>query len=222
MTRFPALCLWFGLCGSPTHFAAADLHHAFAGESATEKQLWCRLFSCTPDIFSVVQKVKRQGEVEYYEFSPRGGVGQGINARGAAALVMYFRPGVRAADQPKRIAYDEVWVEKQYADMDHNNKLSKADKIAGVTYIYWNSDRFALYLTYGAANLLNVPFSLIDRTQKPSPLERFTYRSLNNVGFVRDMRDWNEIQRVLDKGEWCVLDNIGDRRWFEAAIAQLK
>jgi len=95
--------------------------------------------------------------------------------------------------------YDEIVSEKTYADMNSDNKLSSADKLADVSYIYWKEGKFVLCITFSAANTMTVPFSLLDRDQKPSELDAFLYRSMNNVQRV-DITNWIDIQRALDKG----------------------
>jgi len=187
-----------------------------------ERELLCIIFSCKPNPFVQVTKTKQRGQFEYYEFSRGNPAPEIATKSGNLQFEMYNREYSKPVEPPKSIEYDESWCEKVYADMDANNRLSKADKIADLTSTYWKNNSFLLSITYSAADLLKVPFSVIQRDGKPTPFERFAYLSLNKISLVRDMRDWGDIQRVLDNGEWLVVDSIRDRLWFDKAVSELR
>ena len=94
-----------------------------------------------------------------------------------------------------------MWVTKVYADMDFNNRRSRADELADVSYDYWKAGNFVVTLVYSAADLTYVPMTLLLKDGKPSPQEEFTYKEID--------------------GEWFVLESIWDRVWFDAAVVEL-
>ena len=165
-----------------------------------EQDLLCQINTCDRD--PLIEVVKRQevGRIKFYAISPKGRMASGVKLRGSLRLVMYNRPINNVGENPQYLDYDEVWVTKVYADMDFNNRRSRADELADESYDYWKTGNFVVTLVYSAADLMYVPMTLL-RGDKPSPQEEFTYKKID--------------------GEWFVLDSLWDRVWFDAAVEEL-
>jgi len=165
-----------------------------------EQELLCRINSCDPDPLIDVVKRKELGRIKFYTISPKGRMARGFKLRGSSKLIMYNRPINKVSENPQYLDHDEVWVTKQYSDMDFNNRRSRADELANVTYDYWKSGVFLVTLVYSAADLMYVPLTLL-RGEEPSPQEEFVYKKFD--------------------GEWFVLNSVWDRVWFDAAVKEL-
>ena len=171
-------------------FLVATINSKAQGQS--ERNLYCRILSCGDDAFHKTIKITKAGTIEYFAFSPRGF--SGFPGRGMAALEMYYRSGgtTTSASNPLKCEYDEIWVEKAYAD---------TGRVADVAYTYWKDDHFQVTIAYAAADPRYVPRSVLSKDGKPSELEIF-------------------LHRLID-GEWFVFDHVSDRVWFDDAVKSL-
>ena len=170
-----------------------------------EQQAWCRMFTCTPDALTFRIKEKKAGNVTYFPIE--GGV---------------YRPGGRPVGSLQHLAYDEVWIEWVFADMDFDNRLSQRDRLADISYAYWKGGAFVLSLTFAAADPRYVPRNLTERGREPSQLERFLYQRMNGIGPATTMKIPAGVRAAVGIEEWFVVDRIMDRTWFETEAATLK
>ena len=171
-------------------FLVATINSKAQGQS--ERNLYCRIFSCGEDAFHKITKITEAGTIEYFAFSPRGF--PGFPGRAVVALEMYYRPGGTTTPDPNplKCEYDEIWVEQAYAD---------TRSVADVAYTYWKDDHFQVAIVCAAADLRYVPWTVLSKDGKPSELEIFLYRLID--------------------GEWFVLDHVSDRVWFDDAVKSL-
>ena len=112
-------------------FLVATINSKAQGQS--ERNLYCRSLSCGDDAFHKTIKITKAGTIEYFAFSPEGF--PVFLGAGMAALEMYsrFRRHDYVASNPLKCEYDEIWVEKAYAD---------TGRVADVAYTYWKDDHF--------------------------------------------------------------------------------
>jgi hypothetical protein len=175
--------------------------HSKLLESIPEKELYCRIYSCKPDPSVNQTKKMDNGRIQYFEFLPRGLIVRGLPLKGAMLYEMFNREITKPGNEPKTVEYDEIWFEEVYADLNMDKKLIPSE-LSDVCYTYWKNDHFVLYINYACANAAYVPLSVKINEGKPSAIEQFSYSNI--------------------KGEWFVVDSIGDRLWFEEAVSELE